>query len=89
MVNSISDILRTVVYVIVFILLIAIGLKVTLFLFKVLIDIALIGFVCWGAYKIYNYIKMRIEAHKYNKDGYKKNEDGVIDVKYEKIDNDK
>ena len=87
--NSFSDILKSIVYVIIFIALIAIGLRVSLFLFKVLIDIAIIGFVCWGVYKGYNYMKMKIESHKYNKNGYKKNDDGVIDVKYEKADNDK
>lgn len=84
--NKFNEVIKTIMYVIFFILILFVAIKLTFWVFKILA----IGLLIWVAYKgikkFINFCKLKKEEFDLKKKGYSVEDDGIIDVKYEDVD---
>lgn len=83
--NKFSDLIKSILCVLIFIMLLVLTVKLAIGVFKVVAIIFLIWLGYRGIVNLINYIKNKKRDLEYKKNGYTVNDDGIVDVDYEEV----
>ncbi|WP_392486175.1 hypothetical protein ACER0A_010400 [Haloimpatiens sp. FM7315] len=77
---------KIIINAVIFILILAVTIKIAMGLLKIGCYVLLIWLIYKGVKELIKYIKKKKENISYEKKGYKINDDGIVDVKFEETD---
>ncbi|WP_102401543.1 hypothetical protein [Haloimpatiens massiliensis] len=83
--NKFSDLIKSILYILIFVMVLALTIKLAIGIFKIGAIILLLWLAYRGIMNLVNYLKNKKKDLEHKKKGYTVNEDGVVDVDYEEV----
>ncbi|WP_138204601.1 hypothetical protein [Haloimpatiens lingqiaonensis] len=83
--NKFSDLIKSILYIVIFVMVLAVTIKLAIGIFKIGAIILLVWLAYRGIVNLVNYLKNKKKDLEYKKKGYTVNDDGIVDVDYEDV----
>ncbi|WP_035294177.1 hypothetical protein [Clostridium sp. KNHs214] len=83
--NKFSDLIKSILYILIFLMILALTIKLAIGIFKIGAIILLAWLAYRGIMNLVSYFKNKKKDLEHKKKGYTVNDDGIVDVDYEDV----